>query len=85
MSDQGRTLELKALSEFPLIQPGDDLARILRQNLDENGITLQDGDILVIAQKIISKAEGPRCFRFFDLMRRLLVLIELLGCQSCGG
>ena len=58
MSDTGSSLQLKALNEFPLIQPDDDLARILRQNLDDNAINLEDGDILVIAQKIISKAEG---------------------------
>ena len=51
-------LTLVALGSFPLIQPGDDLARIIKGNLEKNEITLQDGDILVIAQKIISKAEG---------------------------
>ena len=54
----GSSLQLYALSGFPLIQPGDDLAVVIRQNLEENGISCQDGDILVIAQKIISKAEG---------------------------
>lgn len=51
-------LTLVALGHFPLIQAGDDLARIIKGSLAENGIVLQDGDILVIAQKIISKAEG---------------------------
>ena len=54
----GRRLTLVALGNFPLIKPGDDLARIIKGNLEVNNITLQDGDILVIAQKIISKAEG---------------------------
>ena len=54
----GGTLNLVALREFPLIQRGDDLAQIIKKSLGQNGITLQDGDILVIAQKIISKAEG---------------------------
>lgn len=54
----GEAINLVALREFPLIQPGDDLAQIIKQSLEHNGITLQDGDILVIAQKIISKAEG---------------------------
>ncbi len=52
------TLTLTPLEQFPLIQPGDDLAGILWAALDQSSIRLQDGDILVIAQKIVSKAEG---------------------------
>jgi coenzyme F420-0:L-glutamate ligase/coenzyme F420-1:gamma-L-glutamate ligase len=54
------TLQLTALPGIPLIQPGDDLGTILLQALARAGIQLLDGDILVIAQKIISKAEGRR-------------------------
>ncbi|HDD55510.1 MAG TPA: coenzyme F420-0:L-glutamate ligase [Chloroflexi bacterium] len=54
----GGALSLVALREFPLVQSGDDLAQIIKQSLGQNGVTLQDGDILVIAQKVISKAEG---------------------------
>jgi len=46
------------LSGIPLIQPGDDLAEILLACLKEAEISLQDGDILVLAQKIVSKAEN---------------------------
>jgi coenzyme F420-0:L-glutamate ligase/coenzyme F420-1:gamma-L-glutamate ligase len=52
-------LKLVALREFPLIQPGDDLAQIIRQSLDDTGISLQNGDILVIAQKILEDIQ-PR-------------------------
>jgi coenzyme F420-0:L-glutamate ligase/coenzyme F420-1:gamma-L-glutamate ligase len=52
------SMTLTALQGIPLIRPGDDLGEILWCALMENGITLQDGDILVIAQKIVSKAEG---------------------------
>lgn len=52
------TIALVGLRDFPLIQPGDDIARIIRNSLEHNKIDLEDGDILVIAQKIISKAEG---------------------------
>lgn len=59
MSESTRgKLNLVALRDFPLIRSGDDLAQIIIKSLENNGITLQDGDILVIAQKIISKAEG---------------------------
>lgn len=47
-----------ALPGIPLIEPGDDLASLLAGVLRENGLGLVEGDVLVIAQKIISKAEG---------------------------
>ena len=43
---------------MPLIAEGDDLAAIIAGALKQSGLTLQDGDILVLAQKIVSKAEG---------------------------
>lgn len=52
------TLTLTALSGIPRVHPGDDLAEIVWQALEQAGITLADGDILVLAQKIVSKAEG---------------------------
>ncbi|MCK6539963.1 MAG: coenzyme F420-0:L-glutamate ligase [Anaerolineales bacterium] len=51
-------LTLTPLSGIPLIRHGDDLADILVKALNETGIQLQNGDILVLAQKIVSKAEG---------------------------
>jgi len=54
----GSELKLAALRDFPFIHPGDDLARIIKDSLETNEFTLQDGDILVVAQKVISKAEG---------------------------
>lgn len=51
-------LELIALEGFPLVHPGDDLAQLIFKSLSDNGLTLRDGDVLVIAQKIVSKAEN---------------------------
>ena len=51
-------LTLTPLANIPLIRHGDDLADILVHALHETAIQLQDGDILVLAQKIVSKAEG---------------------------
>ena len=51
-------LTLTPLDGLPLIQPGDDLASLLLASLGRASIALQDGDILVLAQKIVSKAEG---------------------------
>jgi len=42
---------------IPLIQPGDSLVEIILTALEKNNLILQDGDILVLAQKIVSKAE----------------------------
>jgi coenzyme F420-0:L-glutamate ligase/coenzyme F420-1:gamma-L-glutamate ligase len=54
----GRSLHLTALSDFPLVRPGDDLAGLILQSLDTNGISLEAGDVLILAQKIVSKSEG---------------------------
>jgi coenzyme F420-0:L-glutamate ligase / coenzyme F420-1:gamma-L-glutamate ligase len=51
-------LTLAPLSGIPLIRAGDDLANIVLHALGENSIALEDNDILVFAQKIVSKAEG---------------------------
>lgn len=53
-----------ALAGIPLIEPGDDLATMLAAALREQG-GLRDGDVLVVAQKIVSKAEG----RYVELDR----------------
>jgi coenzyme F420-0:L-glutamate ligase/coenzyme F420-1:gamma-L-glutamate ligase len=52
------TLTLTPLQGIPLVQPGDDLAALILQALQRTGLNLQDGDILVLAQKIVSKSEG---------------------------
>lgn len=52
------TLTLTSLREFPLIRKGDTLADMILKALHENNISLEDNDILVLAQKIVSKAEG---------------------------
>jgi coenzyme F420-0:L-glutamate ligase/coenzyme F420-1:gamma-L-glutamate ligase len=52
------TVLITPLSGFPLVKPGDDLAGQLITVLQNNSLELQDGDILVLAQKIVSKAEG---------------------------
>jgi coenzyme F420-0:L-glutamate ligase / coenzyme F420-1:gamma-L-glutamate ligase len=52
------TLLLTPLPEIPHIHPGDNLPSIIHRSLTLAGIQLEDGDILVVAQKIVSKAEG---------------------------
>ena len=48
---------LVALPDIPLVGPGDDLAAIIVAAAARAGETLIDGDILVVAQKIVSKSE----------------------------
>ncbi len=51
-------LTLSALPNIPIIEAGDDLFIILLQSLKNAQIKLLNGDILVLAQKIVSKAEN---------------------------
>lgn len=52
------SLTLTPLPAIPLIHPGDDLAAMILDALQRLDLVLQDGDILVFAQKVVSKAEG---------------------------
>jgi coenzyme F420-0:L-glutamate ligase/coenzyme F420-1:gamma-L-glutamate ligase len=47
------TIAVIPVEGMPDVQPGDDLAALLAETAD-----LEDGDVLVVAQKIVSKAEG---------------------------
>lgn len=51
-------LVLTPLPGIPIVQPNDDLAGLILSGLERASITLQDNDILILAQKIVSKAEG---------------------------
>jgi coenzyme F420-0:L-glutamate ligase/coenzyme F420-1:gamma-L-glutamate ligase len=59
-------MNLTILPNIPLIQRGDDLAMIILRGLHDARIELQDGDVLVLAQKIVSKSEG-RMVRLRDV------------------
>ena len=43
---------------IPIIVPGDDLAGLIQQAAENVSLAVQDGDIVVVTQKIVSKAEG---------------------------
>jgi len=51
-------LELIALSDLPLVAAGDDLAELIADALQKSDLQLDDHDVLVVAQKIVSKAEN---------------------------
>ena len=56
-------LVLTALKGLPLVKKGDNLVQLILDGLKNAEIELQDLDVVVIAQKIVSKAEG----RLIDL------------------
>ncbi len=51
-------LQLIAVPDMPLVQAGDDLAGLIIERLAAAGEAPRDDDVIVIAQKIVSKAEG---------------------------
>ena len=86
-------LTLTALHHMPFIRHGDDLADIVLNALPGNHIALEDNDILVFAQKIVSKAEGravnlvtitpsPRAIDLAQQTEKDPRLVELILCES---
>jgi coenzyme F420-0:L-glutamate ligase/coenzyme F420-1:gamma-L-glutamate ligase len=51
-------MTFRALPGIPLIQPGDDLPALISTAAKHDELALADRDVLVVAQKIVSKAEG---------------------------
>jgi len=51
-------INIIGLQGIPLIKLGDNIASIILETIKDNNLSLEDGDILVIAQTIISKSEG---------------------------
>jgi coenzyme F420-0:L-glutamate ligase/coenzyme F420-1:gamma-L-glutamate ligase len=51
-------LSITAVNGLPEIRPGDELAKLIRDAVRAQRAEIRDGDIVVIAQKIVSKSEG---------------------------
>ena len=51
-------LTVYPVTELPLIRAGDNLALLISAACERAKIVFQDGDVLVVAQKIVSKSEG---------------------------
>ena len=66
--------------ELGRIQPGDDLGALLADAVQLLGVALQRNDVIVVAQKIVSKAEG-RYVRLDDVVpsEEARLLAERLG------
>jgi coenzyme F420-0:L-glutamate ligase / coenzyme F420-1:gamma-L-glutamate ligase len=52
------SLEVIGLKGLPLIRAGDDLAELIASAIERSGVVPRAGDVLVVAQKIVSKAEA---------------------------
>jgi len=53
-----KAVSVIGLGSFPLVQPGDDLSKLVLEAARAEGVDLEDRDVLVIAHKIVSKSEG---------------------------
>ncbi len=51
-------MTLTALPGIPLVKPGDDLAGFILEAAGRANLSFESGDLLVVAQKVVSKAEG---------------------------
>jgi coenzyme F420-0:L-glutamate ligase/coenzyme F420-1:gamma-L-glutamate ligase len=87
------SLVLSALPDIPIVHTGDDLVWIILNGLQQANIILQDGDILVLAQKIVSKAEGrwvnlalvqpsPRAIELANKIEKDPRLVEIILSES---
>ena len=51
-------ISITPIAGIKLVEPGDDVAALLLDGLKNSDLALEDGDIVAVAQKIVSKAEG---------------------------
>ncbi len=75
--ERSNAVEILAVPGIPLVRKGDDLAALIGEGLARGGIAPRGGDVFVLAQKIVSKAEG----RMVDLatVEASAEAIELAG------
>jgi coenzyme F420-0:L-glutamate ligase/coenzyme F420-1:gamma-L-glutamate ligase len=86
-------IELHPLSAIGEVVPGDDLARILAAAVNSAGLVLLQTDVLMVTQKIVSKAEGrfvelasitpsPRALELAEITRKDARFVELVLAES---
>lgn len=89
-----RELRLTALPGIPEVERGSDLVQLLLSAITLSRLTLEAGDVLVVAQKIVSKAEGrsvrlasvepsPRAVELARTVDKDPRLVELILRESC--
>ena len=86
-------IELLAVPGLPLIKPGDDLGTLIARGLAQGSLQLRAQDVIVVAQKIVSKAEGrsvelatvkpsPRALALAQEVQKDPRLVELILSES---
>jgi len=55
---KAKTIRIIGLEGFPLVKAGDDLVKMIVETAAKSAVSIEDGDIVVVAQKVLSKAEG---------------------------
>lgn len=86
-------IEIIGLRGIPDIKENDDIAEIICRKADEQGVELREGDVIVIASKIVSKAEGrlvrldevepsPFAVKIGEDMHKTPELVELILRES---
>lgn len=58
MQQAAASVTILGIRGIPEVREGDDLAALILDAAKEQGLLLQDGDVVVVTQKIVSKAEG---------------------------
>ena len=53
-----RRIMVETVPNLPMFVPGDDLAKAVTEAMSAAGLTLEDDDVVVFAQKVVSKVEG---------------------------
>lgn len=71
------SLILHAVPGIPLVKPGDDIAELILAALAASELGLEGGDVLVLAQKIVSKAEGR--YAYLNGVEPSAEAVELAG------
>ncbi len=69
------SLSLTVLPGFPLVEPGDNLAALIVDCCQRADLELQNGDVLALAQKIVSKAENR--YAYFNEVEPSAAALEL--------
>ena len=52
------TITLHSLTKIPLVNNGDNIAKFIVESATKDRVSIESGDLVVLAQKIVSKAEG---------------------------
>jgi coenzyme F420-0:L-glutamate ligase/coenzyme F420-1:gamma-L-glutamate ligase len=88
-----RRLILTSIPGLPEVQPGDDVAMLIATGIEKSALRIQDNDVFVIAQKIVSKSEGrlvnlstvqpsPKAMEIAKIVEKRPELVELILQES---